>query len=91
MARRLTDRQLAVLAAIERLGKPTIPELAAQFPSLEISTIWAVVQALEKHGKVTITGNRLWPYLGDPSEVPSDIDVPRIRADEVVRVSSGRA
>jgi DNA-binding IclR family transcriptional regulator len=53
---RLTDRQIAVLAAIERLGNPTLPELRGQFTSLAASEIYRVIEALERRGLVAKTG-----------------------------------
>lgn len=88
IARRLTDRQLAVLAAVERIGSPTIPELASQFADLPPSAVWSVVAALEKYGRVAGTGDRHWRYLGDTANLPADVDVPRIPDDAAVRVSS---
>jgi DNA-binding IclR family transcriptional regulator len=54
--RRLTDRQVAVLAAIERLGSPTLPELRAQLTALAPSATSRVVEALERRGLVAQRG-----------------------------------
>jgi len=88
MARRLTERQIAVLAAVERLGNPTIPELAREFPHLQPSTVWPVVEALERHGKVVIVGDRHWAYLGSPADLPPGANAPQIESDQIVRVSA---
>jgi DNA-binding MarR family transcriptional regulator len=53
----------AVLAAIERAGSCTLPELSAQFPALAPSAIKRVVDALVGKGLVQATGNPFWVYL----------------------------
>jgi hypothetical protein len=45
-----------VLAAIERLGSPTLPELRAQLHALPLYGIWRVIEALERRGLVTERG-----------------------------------
>lgn len=82
----MTDRQLAVLAAVERLGEPTIPELAREVPELAPSAVWAVVKALVRAKKVTVSGDLHWVYLGDPSTFPPEAKAPRIPGEDVVRV-----
>jgi len=84
--RRLTDRQIAVLAAIERLGNPTVPELAKELCSMNPSEIVRVLDSLEAKGLVIASGSRHWIYLGDPAGVPL---APQIPADEVVRYRAG--
>ena len=79
----LTTRQTAVLAAVERLGRPTIPDLKGQFPHLYPSEIWRVLCSLKKRGLVAFSGNPHWRYLGDL--IPPDFSIPN---DEVYRVRS---
>jgi DNA-binding MarR family transcriptional regulator len=55
--RRLTDRQVAVLAAIERHGNPTMAELRGQLHALAAGAIARVVDALEQRGLVARTGD----------------------------------
>ena len=54
--RKLTDRQVAVLAAIERLGWPTLPELRDELSELTQSEIIRVVAALVIRGLVAEAG-----------------------------------
>lgn len=83
--RRLTDKQIAVLAAVERLGNPTVPELAYELDAMTPSEIVRVLDALEAKERVTAAGARHWIYLGDPAGVPY---APQIPAGEVVRYRS---
>ncbi len=83
MPRRLTDRQVAVLAAVERLGRPTIPELWDEFPALAPSEIYRVLKALIAKGYVEMSGNPHWVYLGEP---PADFGH-AVPPHEVVRFS----
>lgn len=62
--RRLTDRQAAVLAAVERLGDPSIPDLRDQFPDLAPSAVAKVLEALESRGLVERAGEPNQIYLG---------------------------
>lgn len=63
--RKLTDRQLAVLAALERVGRGvTVPELHASFPHLAPSSLVRVLDSLVRRGLVEWSGNRTWIYLG---------------------------
>jgi hypothetical protein len=80
--RRLTPTQVAVLAAVERLGNPTVPELACDLDLMQPSEIVRVLDALERKEKVIASGSRFWIYLGDPDGIPG---APQIPADEVVR------
>lgn len=80
--RRLTDKQVAVLAAVERLGNPTVPELAYELDAMTPSEIVRVLDALEVKERVVATGARHWIYLGDPVGIPY---APQIPAEEVVR------
>ena len=57
--RKLTDRQIAVLAAIERLGRPTLPELRHDLPALAPAEITRVVAALVIRGLVAEEGKPL--------------------------------
>jgi DNA-binding IclR family transcriptional regulator len=84
VTRRLTDRQVAVLAAVERLGRPTIPDLRTQFPALAPSEIHRVLKSLIGRGYVEASGNPMWVYLGEPPpgfryDVPPE-EVVRFRA-----------
>jgi hypothetical protein len=81
-ARRLTTIQVAVLAAVERLGNPTVPELALELHSMRPSEIVRVLDALERRESVVGSGCRFWVYLGDPTGIP---EAPQIPPDDVVR------
>jgi hypothetical protein len=83
--RRLTAKQVAVLAAVERLGNPTVPELAWELDAMVPSEIVRVLDALEARERVVATGARHWIYLGDPAGIPY---APQIPAEEVVRYRS---
>ena len=83
--RRLTDKQVAVLAAVERLGHPTVPELAWELDAMNPSEIVRVLDALEAKERVVATGSRDWIYLGDPAGI---LHAPQIPANEVVRYRS---
>jgi len=80
--RRLTPKQAAVLAGVERLGNPTVPELAWDLDAMRPSEIVRVLDALERKEKVVGSGCRFWIYLGDPRGIPH---APQIPAHEVVR------
>ena len=80
VVRRLTDRQIAVLAAVERLGRPTLPDLRFEFPELYPSTVLRCLRALEARGLVESSGNRHWVYLG-----VGGFGAPAIPPDEIVR------
>lgn len=54
---KLTDRQTAVLAAVERLGQPVMADLWQEFPDLVPSAIKKVLDALEKKGLVGHAGD----------------------------------
>jgi hypothetical protein len=82
VSRRLTPIQVAVLAAVERLGNPTVPELARELDAMRPSEIVRVLDALERKEKVLGSGCRFWIYLGDPRGLPH---APQIPAHEVVR------
>jgi hypothetical protein len=62
--KKLTNRQVAVLAAVERLGEPTLPELSAQFAGLSASTVLRVLEALMARELVEWRGDPQWVYLG---------------------------
>ncbi len=57
---KLTDRQTAVLAAVERLGQPVMADLWNEFPDDAPSAIKKVLDALEKKGLVA--------HAGDPGQ-----------------------
>jgi len=78
--KRLTDRQIAVLAAVERLGHPTLPELANEFPQLAPSAILSTLDALEDKGRLLSCGERQWAYLG-----VGGLGGPPIPPEDVVR------
>jgi hypothetical protein len=61
--RRLTDRQTAVLAAVERVGRPVMADLWEQFPELAPSSIKSVLDALERRGLVRHSGDDRQVYL----------------------------
>ena len=78
---RLTELQVAVQAAVERLGEPTLPELLVEFPERLPSEILRVLDSLEARGTIESSGNRAWSYLGRHAEefnVPPE-DVVRFR------------
>lgn len=83
--KRLTDRQVAVLAAVERIGRPTLPDLRFEFPHLAPSTVFRTLEALERKGLVQSSGNRHWRYLG-----VGGFGAPSIPAEEVVRFCACR-
>ena len=58
--KRLTDRQIAVLAAVERFGSPNLPDLHFDFPQLAPSTVLRVLDALEGKGLIEPSGDRQW-------------------------------
>lgn len=64
--RRLTNRQVAVLAALERRGDATtVPQLHGDFPQLKPAELVRVLDSLVRRGLVMWTGDRTWIYLGD--------------------------
>ncbi len=78
--KRLTDRQTAVLAALERLGRPTMLDLREEFPELAPSAVHAVIEALRKKGLADASGDERQRYLGgvrywstaiSPTELPA--------------------
>ena len=83
--RRLTDRQVAVLAAVERLGIPTLPDLHFEFPnslrprSRGRSTLSRLSTSSSR------VGNRHFVDLG-----VGGFGGPRIRPDEIVRFEADR-
>lgn len=78
--RKLTDRQIAVLAALERRGgRARLPWFAyEEFPALAPSVVGKVLDALEARGLVYSQGDRGLKYCGklewclgeEPAEVP---------------------
>jgi hypothetical protein len=61
--RRLTERQAAVLAAVERVGRPVMADLWEQFPELNPSAIKKVLDGLEKQSLVAHSGDESRVYL----------------------------
>jgi hypothetical protein len=64
VARRLTPRQTAVLAAVERHGAATVPDLRDDFPGLAPSTVARVLGVLVERGLVRRSGDPALVYLG---------------------------
>lgn len=62
--KRLTDRQTAVLAAVERLGRPSMIDLRPEFLTLPPSAVKSVLDSLEKKGLVEHAGDPDQVYLG---------------------------
>ena len=60
---RLTDRQAAVLAAVERLRRPVMADLWQEFPHLAPSAIKKVLDSLEGKGLVASAGDQTKAYL----------------------------
>jgi len=61
--RKLTDRQTAVLAAVERLGRPVMADLWQEFPDLAPSAIKNVLDALERKGLVDHAGDHSQAFV----------------------------
>ena len=62
--RRLTDRQLIVLAALERLEAANLLELRYELPDLAPSEVARVLASLERRGLVGSAGDPEQIYLG---------------------------
>ncbi len=60
---KLTDRQAAVLASVERIGRPVMADLWQEFPDLQPSAIKRVLDSLEKKGLVDRAGDDSQAYL----------------------------
>lgn len=54
--RKLTIRQSAVLAAIERRRGCTLPDLRSDFPDISPNTVWRVIDSLASRGLVNRVG-----------------------------------
>ena len=63
-SRKLTIRQTAVLAAIERRRACTLLDLHAEFPQLAPSDIWRVIDSLARLGLVNRAGEFDRAYVG---------------------------
>ena len=63
MPTKLTDRQAAVLAAVERLGRPIMADLWEQFPDLAPSAIRRVLVSLERKGLIAHAGDEAQAYI----------------------------
>jgi len=61
--RRLTDRQAAVLAAVERIGRPVMADLWKAFPDLDPSAIKRVLDALGRKGLVDHAGDETQAFV----------------------------
>jgi DNA-binding MarR family transcriptional regulator len=57
VAHRLTDGQLAVLAAVERLGGPTLAELRRELRALDTGSIWGQIESLQRRGLLAEHGS----------------------------------
>lgn len=64
MARRLSDKQVAILAALDRLGDATRLDLRAELPHLAPSEVRRVLGSLERRGLVVSEGDEERVYLG---------------------------
>lgn len=62
--RRLTPRQTAILAAIERRGCATLVELRDDFPELAPSVVASVLEALVRRQLVRASGDPSLVYVG---------------------------
>lgn len=69
--RKLTIRQSAVLAAVERRRTCTLLDLWDDFPDLPPSAALRVINALELRGLVTRVGNPADVYLGGVTFFPA--------------------
>lgn len=77
--RKLTARQTAVLAALERRGEATLLDLRGDFPDLAPSVVARVLDVLVDRGLVRRTGDPGQIYLGGvffwaASRTPPDTD-----------------
>ena len=84
MPAKLTDRQAAVLAAVERLGRPIMADLWEQFPDLAPSAIRRVLVSLERKGLIAHAGDEAQAYVNgvrwwSTAMKPSDPD-PRLES-----------
>jgi hypothetical protein len=61
---KLTDRQARVLAAVERIGRPSMLDLWGEIPGLAPSAIKRVLDSLQKKGLVARAGDPDQVYLG---------------------------
>jgi IclR helix-turn-helix domain len=69
--RKLTNRQAAVLAALERRTEPVdVYEIAGEFPGLQKSTIFRVLTSLIKRGLVDWPGD--WGAIYGTPDPPHD-------------------
>ena len=66
--KRLTDRQVAVLACVERLGGGTLPAIHTELRDGRApSETRRVLGSLVARGLIVQTGNPTWTYLGELS------------------------
>ena len=80
-ARKLTTRQAAVLAAIERRGRATLLDLRDDFPDIPPSTVARVTDVLRGRDLVRAFGDPSLIYVGGVefvatrrTDAPSDLD-----------------
>lgn len=66
----LTDRQVAVLAAIERRGASTLPDLRDDFPTLPPSAVLRSIVGLVRRELVAHTGSDADVYVGGVTFTP---------------------
>lgn len=69
--RKLTDRRAAVLAAVERRGRPVMADLWQDFPDLQPSAIRRVLDGLERRGLISYAGDESLVYLNGVSWWPT--------------------
>jgi hypothetical protein len=68
---RLTDRQLAVAASVERLGSANCFDLMREFPSLTQSVLMRVADRLVELGRLRVEGDPTRRYIGDVRYFPA--------------------
>ena len=69
-----------MLAAVERLGRPTLPDLHYEFPDFAPSAVRRTLEALRAKGLVESSGNPHRTYLG-----VGGFGAPQIPLEEIVR------
>lgn len=86
MPKRLTNRQAAVLAAVERLGRTNVLDLSADFPHVESSSIVRVLDRVHELGHLERAGDPGLVYVGGVEywARPRDTPVTTALADAVL-------